>query len=276
MQACYDNLKLEIQILENKKKKISEDLIAVEEDLEIKTLILNGEFDGGLEDVAVDNNNDSAPVANDVPVNAKPPPFSFLLDPMKFNCRTVPKSTINRILATDYKNRKELQDAKMQSIASEVWKIDFHYKIAPRCMLAKERVFHHADGVGVNVQNEDALAIFWKFYPGLESLDVMREDLLALDRRNKRLRTTTKVAYVDNCCNVSNKMQEIVPGILAKLDVFHWQKRWDVILYDLKGEKTTIFCALMRRAVFLVKVHECQRVAYMLAHKKPNQSADAA
>lgn len=132
MQACYDNLKLEIQILENKKKKISEDLIAVEEDLEIKTLILNGEFDGGLEDVAVDNNNDSAPVANDVPVNAKPPPFSFLLDPMKFNCRTVPKSTINRILATDYKNRKELQDTKMQSIASEVWKIDFHYKIAPK------------------------------------------------------------------------------------------------------------------------------------------------
>jgi len=73
----------------------------------------------------------------------------------------------------------------------------------------------------------------------------MEHDLKLLNKRNELNGVKTKVVWVDNCCTVSAKLQKVIPGVLVKLDCFHWQKRWDVVFVDIKSEKTTVFRCLM-------------------------------
>jgi len=63
--------------------------------------------------------------------------------------------------------------------------------------------------------------------------------------------------------------------MLVKLDCFHWQKRWDAALSDLRSEKTTIFRSMMRRAAFQVEDQEHSRIKDLLVSKgKPHLPAD--
>ena len=194
-------------------------------------------------------------------------PFSSLTDPNMHNCRTISKASINRIVMTDFQHRNPMQLAKMRSICSSVWKIDWHYKLPKKIKvcLRKGKSFAPFKSA-MTVQNEDALTIFWKFYPGAESFETAREDLSLLNRRNQLLGNETLVAYVDNCCQVRPKLKSIIPTLrYVLLDCFHWMKRWNDIMFDLNSEKTTMFRSLMRRALFLIENSEIARVKYVLA-----------
>ena len=81
-----------------------------------------------------------------------------------------------------------------------------------------------------------------------------------------------KVIYVDNCCTVRDKLVETFPGVLVKLDTFHWFMRWDEILLDKTSEEANFFRHLLRHVLFVVEDSEkaTSRVRYM----KPDVSAE--
>lgn len=141
----------------------------------------------------------------------KVPLFSSLHDPTKHNCRVVSRATINRINMTDFQWRKRLQEAKMRHIKANMWKIDWHYKIAKKIKVyaGKGKCFAPHKST-LTVQNEDGLLIFWKFYSGTESIEMASKDLRLLKKRNDTLGETLHHCHVDNCCSVPPKMQQIV------------------------------------------------------------------
>ena len=124
--------------------------------------------------------------------------------------------------------------------------------------------------------------MFWKFCESAESIEAAKKDLVLLRKRNELLCTDDPsgdggilCVCVDNCCIVGPKIESITgPETSIKLDSFHWQQRWDNILYDKKSEKTSMFRKLMRRALFVIEDHEIARVeAYLTAKKKKKPSA---
>ena len=67
-----------------------------------------------------------------------------------------------------------------------------------------------------------------------------------------------KVIYVDNCCSVRVKLQAIFGAeAMAKLDPFHWFKRFEPIAADANSEEAATFRGLLHRAVFVAPVEEC-------------------
>ena len=163
-----------------------------------------------------------------------------------------------------------MQQAKMRHIKSSIWKIDWHYKLPKKVKVytGKGKCFSPYKS-GLTVQNEDALTIFWKFYSGTESIDMAKRDLTLLKKRNDLLGGNLKHVYVDNCCSVRPKLQNIVGAdVTIGLDTFHWQERWDEILPDKSSEKTAIFRTLMRRAVFVTEASEYERVKDLILSQK--------
>jgi len=259
VENYYDMLKIDLANLRRKKEKL-EDELALEE-------VINGAENDGV----ITNNNstgNNSSVTEEAAVE-KAPSFSSLTDPWQYNCRVVSKSTIDRIKLSDYQRRRSLQLSKMRAIPAKIWKIDFGYKLAGKIKVynGKGKPFSPHKSI-VNVQNEDALTIFWKAHPGAEGVEVMKKDLVQLNKRNQRLGSTTLLTHVDNCCQVRGKLQQIVPGMLVKLDNFHWGQRWDPIMFDLQSEKTTIFRTMMRRAVFVIENSELERAKAALLKKK--------
>ena len=96
-----------------------------------------------------------------------PPPFSAMINPTGYNARCVSRSTVDRIVTTDFQHRKSLLEAKMKSFPQTVWKIDFHYKLAKKIKVYTGRgcCFSPFQS-GVSIHQEDSLAVFWKYYPG--------------------------------------------------------------------------------------------------------------
>ena len=89
---------------------------------------------------------------------APPPPFGKFTDPLKCNGRVVPKATIDRLVATDFLERKPLQDAKMRSLSFSILKIDAHYKVPPKIKVYTGRgVCFSPYKCGVTIQNEDSM-----------------------------------------------------------------------------------------------------------------------
>jgi len=126
------------------------------------------------------------------------------------------------------------------------------------------------------VQQEDTLTVFWKFCSGAESIETAKKDLILLKKRNELLDPdgdgAIDVMWVDNCCTVRPKIKSITgPDTLVKLDTFHWQQRWDDILFDKNSKKTVIFRKLMRRAVYLTEDSECDRAKAFLIKKCTKQ-----
>jgi len=168
--------------------------------------------------------------------------------------------------------------AKMTCISAKMYKIDWHCKLPSKVKVCegKGKSFKPCKS-GMSIQNEDGLAAFWKFCEGSESIDQLALDLQRLEVRNRQLGRKGEVVCIDNCCQVGRKTKE-VPGLeeaLIKLDAFHWQCRWDSMLFDLKSEKTIVFRSLMRRALFVAEDHECERVKSKLQDKgKPATPRD--
>ncbi len=65
--------------------------------------------------------------------------------------------------------------------------------------------------------------------------------------------------YVDNCCNVRNKLVEVFPGILVKLDSFHWLQRWNILICEPTSVEGGVVRVLFSRALFAVSPYEFDR-----------------
>jgi hypothetical protein len=145
-------------------------------------------------------------------------------------------------------------------------RIDFSYKLPKK--------IHVYQGVGccfrpykslAIVQNQDNLTVYYK---ACESLG---ESIIDITAGLKRIRDShpleVKVVYVDNCCNVRQKLQAIFPNAQILLDPFHWFKRWDKLLLETQSEEASIFRGLMRRAVFVVTPEEFNRAKTVITEK---------
>jgi len=264
VQAHYNNLTREVFILQKKKSEAEEEL---KDELALQEMFGCDDDDKSEHSEPMDT---VAEKEQRVP-EPKIPTFSKLADPLHCDARVISKATVDRIKATDYQKRKSMQIAKMRSVTVHVWKIDWGYKIAPKIKVytGQGKPCSPCRSV-VSIQNEDSLTMFFKCCPCSEGIDAMEADLRLLLKRHKAHKKVVKVSYVDNCCSVRQKMQKITPGILVKLDCFHWQKRWDPVFVDLKSEKTIIFRSLMRRALFVTEEEEINRVRQDFARRKKN------
>lgn len=248
VQGCFDKVEVELHHLRQRHA-------AVKQELELE------ESAGEPENTNANDNNNKA-------VEKKPPMFSTLDDPVGFNCRTTSRKSIDRTVLGDFQRRKPIQHAKMRSIPATVLKIDWHHKIAKKVKVHTGRGKCFAPfKSAVSIQNEDSLTVFWKFYPGSESMDTLERDLQLLKRRMEMLKSMVKGTHVDNCCHVRGKLQTIFPGSFVKCDLFHWEERWEIILCDSKSEKSTAFRTLMRQATFVAEPHEFERTKALLVSK---------
>lgn len=195
--------------------------------------------------------------------NWKPPLFSKFHEKKGYNGRVLSKHRIDSIVITVFNHRKAFMEAKMMGLCAGILKIDFNYKLA-----SKIRVWTKAGQSFspfkclVTVQNEDGLTVFWKALKQSESFAEIASDFVRLRHRlnrnlaaskgavRGRTEQSVKVVYVDNCCNVYNVTKRCFPGVLVKLDAFHWLKRWNEILNDPKSGQGGVFRALMSRALF--------------------------
>ena len=80
--------------------------------------------------------------------------------------------------------------------------------------------------------------------------------------------STVKVIYVDNCCNCCKALQKIFTLAEIKLDLYHWQHRWNDILADNNSPEAGVFRHLMRRAVLHVEPAEYTRAKTKLTYQK--------
>ena len=77
--------------------------------------------------------------------------------------------------------------------------------------------------------------------------------LKGIKERCEHLGSVIKGCYVDNCCNVRKKLQEVFgETIFVKLDPFHWLKRWDTIMADSLSLEAGVARVLFSRALFNV------------------------
>jgi len=248
------------------------------DDLEVQVNQLRQTFDAVKTDLEYEELVTPAPTNNNPPAvaAARPPIFSAMNDRVGFNCRTVSKSAIDRIILADFKMRKPIQEAKMRSIPATVLKIDWHDKIAKKVKVytGHGKCFSPFQSA-VSIQNEDALTIFWKFYAETESIDTVSEDLRLLKKRQDILKSVIVLIYVDNCCQVRAKLLLIFPGALVKCDTFHWCERWDEIMYDKNSKKTIVFCTLLRQAMYITEHAEITRAKDLLISQGKNPTSKA-
>jgi transposase len=96
----------------------------------------------------------------------------------------------------------------------------------------------------------------WRFLHNSESIEELRPYLAALKERHDQAGVKILVIYVDNCCTVRQKLQKIFPDATIVLDEYHWMKRWNDIVLDMKSEEAAIFKGCMRRAINVVSNNE--------------------
>ena len=258
VQAYYDSINSRIRQLENKIKELTESDLWAEIDVLIQ------------EEMAVDGSDAEEAVGTvTAPRKWKPPPFSKMTDPLGYNARCLPKSTINRLVAHDFVCRKAIMEDKMRGIkCNEIMKIDWHCKLAPKIKVYAGRGQSFAPFKStISIQNEDALTVFWKCYPCAESFTAIEDDLKRLNQRFGLLKCAPKVVYVDNCCTTRGKLTAIFKGVLVKLDTFHWIERWDVLLFDKDSAEAAMFRGMLHQMLFVVEHSECQRARFFLVSK---------
>ena len=140
-------------------------------------------------------------------------------------------------------------------------KTDWHCKLPPKTKVHTGRGESFAPfKSAISIQNEDAMTFFWKCCPCSESFAATEPDLRRLSERFKLLGCQPKATCVNNCCTVRGKLQAIFPGMLVKLDTFHWIECWDDLLFDEESAKSETFRGMLRQMLFEVEHSECQRV----------------
>jgi hypothetical protein len=118
------------------------------------------------------------------------------------------------------------------------------------------------------IVNENNMVIWFGMLRMDESMSEMQEHLRQLQKRLQRQQKTTKIViYVDNCCIVREKILEVWPDAIVKLDIFHWLKRWNQILKQPHSLEAGVFRALMSKAVLVASKTEYDRVRTKLQEK---------
>lgn len=256
VENYYDGLEIELGVLSERKSVLQDDLDwnAIAMDIESNE--------------AGDATNDNVQATSDV--QELVPPFSPFLDADRYNARVVSKSTIDRIVSTDFQYRKPIMQDKMRSNTAYALKIDWHYKLPGKIKVytGREKSFSPFKSA-VSIKNEYEKTIFWKCYPCSEGVDTMRPDLERLRERLLMLQgELPRVAYVDNCCQVRAKLQQIFGDeLLVLLDCFHWCKRWDLVLKDSKSAEASVFRGMVHNALFVVETSEFNRAKFVLQSK---------
>ena len=87
----------------------------------------------------------------------------------------------------------------------------------------------------------------------------LRPYLVALKKRHDQAGVKTSFIYVDNwllyCAQ--NKLQDNFPNAIIVQDEYHWMKRWNDIILDMKESKeAVVFKGCMPRAINVVSNDE--------------------
>ena len=269
----------ELEKRDNEKKRLQQIYNAKEEDLLLNQVVHDGEMDPLGDGVAEDEPDGGAEA--DEPINTLPPLLSRMDDPLGYNARVISKYRIDNIVISEFNLRKEVQESKMMALSAEILKVDFNYKIANKIRVWRSQGVSFSPYKCITtIQNEDALNVYWKGVKHSESITELKDDLVRLrDRCNRNSNKTllageniTKVIYVDNCCNVSNKLKDIFSrAVLVKLDPFHWLVRWNDALLEPTSMQGGIVRQMFSRAIFNVDQAEFDRARDRLLKKNRNR-----
>jgi len=241
------------------------DLQETVDDLEEELLLVNTSAQADAETAeaeTVDDHNNTTNIAT------LPPVFSKRDDTKGYDAKVLSWSRANSILRAEFQNRKLLQESKMRGLTATMLKFDFQHEMAK-----KTRVW---SGPGrscrpccciLTTLNEPGMCVFWKALKTPESFKEVRDDSIKLQehlQHNAEDRTKCPVlaAWIDNCCTVSNvegQTKRIWKNCSVHLDIFHWMKRFDKMLVSTATKEAALFRSMLRRAVFVVGVEECER-----------------
>jgi len=252
------------------------DLTAIED--EYSTQVHLAELDVTGEVTEEEEDKQPTPEEDDAGL---PPMFSKLDNPTGYNARVLSWSRINSVLRTEFGNRKPLQDSKMRGLQATMLKIDFQCQLAKKIRVWKTVGSSFRPFVCiVTALNEHGLCVYWRALKSNESMKEMQDDLRKLDQRlaynANSNKSTVKAVYIDNCCTVGKvevKITKVFTEAAVKLDSFHWQQRWDVILESTKSKEASYFRAAMRRALFVVNEEEFNRARDVIQQKKGRRPA---
>ena len=200
------------------------------------------------------------------------PRFSKMLDRDGYNARFVTRNMIDDILQTYFLWRKPIMIKKMLGLAAIIISLDANYKVGRRVVVYDKERGYFRPWVGyITILNEHKQCIWWGMIKNSESIEEIRPHLIRLKERCERLGKEIKVIYVDNCCTVRNKLQEIFPNAKICLDLFHWLVRWDEIFTDKTCSDYFKFRAFMSRAILLVSDEEFKQQKQVLYNKLSQQ-----
>lgn len=185
--------------------------------------------------------------------------FSSFDDASGYNGRFFSSHYIESILETHFLKQKPGMVHRMSNCGGTILSMDTVYGPASRvAVYVNGKPFRPWKGL-TTMMNEHGEVIWFGFIKGGESISEIEEPLRKLKARLDRIEgpDNVKVIYVDNCCQVRNKIQQIFgPNVLVKLDIFHWQQRWNEVIREKKSKRYSVFRALMSRAVLQASTEE--------------------
>ena len=198
------------------------------------------------------------------------PTFSTPWDRRGYNARSLSRKLIEDIKNNYFMARKQLMVERMASLGGTILSIDTQYGTAKKISVYCNGSYFHPFTGYTTVLNEYGEIIWWGMIAHGESITELEPRLVALKDRLERIGGAgcVKVIFVDNCCQVRNKIQQIFgANVLVLLDHFHWLKRWDPVLRDKKSAEAALFRVLMSRALLLVTRDEYNRKKAELTEK---------
>ena len=213
-----------------------------------------------------------AGTATATPAQTQLPKFSKMLDRNGYNARFITRNMIDDILQTYFLWRKPIMIKKMLGLSAIIISLDANYKMGKRVVVYDKERGYFRPWVGyITILNEHKQCIWWGMIKNSESIEEIRPHLVRLKARCEQLGSEIKVIYVDNCCTVRNKLQEIFPNAKICLDLFHWLVRWDEIFNDKTCSDYFKFRAFMSRAILLVSDAEYKEQKEVLQNKLSRQ-----
>jgi len=151
----------------------------------------------------------------------------------------------------------------MRGIKATMLKIDFQCGPAKKARVCKSQgVSHQPRHCIVTALQERSLVVCWRALESAESMKEITSDLQKSDRRlahNTNLPTSAVRAVCIDNCHAAGKEEVRTKKIFAaevKLDPFHWQQRWDLILESTTSKEASRFWSAMRQSIFVVNEEE--------------------
>ena len=143
-------------------------------------------------------------------------------------------------------------------------KIDFQCGPAKKARVCKSQgVSHQPCRCVVVALQERGLVVRWCATESADSMKEITSDLQKSDRRlahNTNLPTSAiRAVCIDNCCAAGKeevRTKKMFAAAEVKLDPFHWQQRWDLILEWTTSKEASHFRSAMGRSIFVVNEEE--------------------